>query len=145
MTFTNEQKTIVQSTFGQVTDADALAARFYARLFETDPSTQALFKGDIKAQGKKLVQTIAVVVNGLDNLNAIVPAIESLGRRHAGYGVTVQHWDSVGNALLWTLADTFGDAFTPEVHNAWASAYGLIAGTAIAAQQEAMAETLDAV
>ena len=137
MNFTDEQKHIVQSTFGQVKDADALAARFYARLFATDPSTQPLFHGDMKAQGQKLVQTIAVVVNGLDNLTAIVPAIQSLGRRHAHYGVTREHWDSVGAALLWTLADTFGDAFTAEVHDAWAAAYGLVAETAMAAQFDA--------
>lgn len=141
MSFTNEQKIIVQSTFGQVKDADQLAARFYARLFEADPSTQPLFRGDMKAQGQKLVQTIAVVVHGLDNLTALVPAIQNLGRRHAGYGVTRAHWDSVGSALLWTLADTFGAAFTDEVRAAWANAYSLIAETAMAAQFENAIET----
>ena len=141
--FTDAQKHIVQTTFSLVKDADTLAAHFYARLFEIDPSTRALFKSDLKAQGQKLVQTIAVVVSGLDNLNAIVPAIQSLGRRHAGYGVTEQHWDSVGSALLWTLADAFGDAFTAEVHQAWAAAYALIATTAVAAQREALTETFE--
>lgn len=136
MNFTDTQKRIVQTTFEQVKDADALAARFYARLFETDPSTQPLFRHDMKAQGQKLIQTIAVVVIGLDDLPTITPAIQNLGRRHASYGVTREHWDSVGAALLWALGDAFGDAFTPEVHDAWAAAYGLIADTAIAAQFE---------
>jgi nitric oxide dioxygenase len=130
---TNEQKNIVQTTFGQVADADALAARFYTRLFEIDPTTRPMFRGDMAEQRMKLMQTIAVVVSSLDKLDAIIPAVESLGKRHVSYGVTVEHWNSVGSALLWTLEDTFGDAFTDEVRDAWAAAYGLIAQTAIAA------------
>jgi hemoglobin-like flavoprotein len=133
MSLTNEQKVIVQTTFGQVRDADRLASRFYDRLFETDPSTQMLFHGDLTEQRKKLMQAIAVVVSGLNNLDSIVPAIQQLGKRHVGYGVTVDHWASVGNALLWALEDAFGAAFTVEVRDAWAAAYSLIAQTAIAA------------
>ncbi|MBI5929749.1 MAG: hemin receptor [Chloroflexi bacterium] len=133
MTLTNNQKAIVQTTFGQVTDADLLANRFYNRLFEIDPSTQSLFKHDMAEQRQKLIQTIGVVVNNLGDLSTIVPAIQSLGKRHVAYGVTINHWDSVGNALLWALEDAFGPAFTPDIRHAWASAYGLIAQTAIAA------------
>lgn len=139
MTLTDTQKAIVQATFGQVTNADALAARFYERLFEIDPTTKPLFKSDMRAQGQKLMQTIAVVVHGLDNLPALVPAIQSLGQRHAAYGVTTTHWNSVGGALLWALEDTFGEAFTEEARDAWATAYALIANTAIAAQSASQA------
>ncbi|MDX2139262.1 MAG: globin family protein [Chloroflexota bacterium] len=137
MSLSNEQKTIVQATFAQVADADLLAARFYERLFEIDPATKALFKGDMSAQRMKLMQTIAVVVNALNDLDSIVPAIQSLGARHATYGVTPAHWDSVGSALLWALEDAFGTAFTSDVRDAWASAYGLIAQTAQATAQPA--------
>lgn len=133
MSLTETQKTIVQTTFAQVKDADALAARFYQRLFESAPQTRSLFKSDLRAQGQKLVQTIAVVVYGLDDLPQIVPAIENLGKRHAHYGVRADDWDTVGAALLWTLEDTFGDAFTDEVRDAWATAYGVIAGAAVQA------------
>jgi hemoglobin-like flavoprotein len=133
MSITTAQKTIVQTTFAQVVDADLLASRFYAQLFEIDPSTKPLFTHDMKDQRQKLIQTIAVVVKSLDDLSAIVPAIQSLGKRHIAYGVTVAHWDSVGSALLWSLEDAFGTAFTNEVREAWAAAYGLIAQTAIAA------------
>jgi nitric oxide dioxygenase len=131
MSFTNEQKAIVQATFAQVSDADRLASRFYDRLFEIDPSTRHMFHGDLADQRKKLMQTIAVVVNALNNLETIVPAIQSLGKRHVDYGVTVEHWASVGSALLWALEDAFGAAFTEEVRQAWAAAYGLIAETAM--------------
>lgn len=136
MSISDSQKAIVQSTFAQVTDADQLASRFYERLFEIDASTAPMFHGDMSEQRKKLIQTLAVVVNGLDNLDGIVPAIQSLGKRHVQYGVTVQHWDSVGSALLWTLGDTFGPAFTDKVKQAWASAYNLVAQTAISAAYE---------
>lgn len=133
MSLTNAQKNIIQATFGQVSDPDQLIARFYDRLFEIDPSTRPLFHGDMAAQRQMLIQALAYVVRGLDDLPTLVPAIQNLGKRHAGYGVTVEHWTSVGSALLWALEDAFGDAFTTEVYNAWAAAYGLIAETAIAA------------
>jgi hemoglobin-like flavoprotein len=133
MTFTNTQRIIVQTTFNQVKDADRLAERFYNRLFEIDSSTKLLFKGNMAEQRTKLMQTIALVVGSLGDINAISPAIQSLGRRHVSYGVTTAHWNSVGAALLWALEDAFGEAFTPEVREAWTAAYGLIAQTAIAA------------
>lgn len=133
MSLTLEQKQIVQTTFAQVTDAELLATRFYDRLFEIDPTTKPLFTHDMGEQRMKLVQTIAVVVHALDDLQTIVPAIQALGRRHVAYGVTAKHWESVGNALLWALEDAFGDAFTADVRDAWAAAYGLIAQTALAA------------
>ncbi|MBL8133164.1 MAG: hemin receptor [Anaerolineae bacterium] len=136
---------MVQSTFAQVADADRLAARFYDRLFVIDPSTRPLFRHDLSEQRMKLMQTIAVVVNALDHLDTIVPAIESLGRRHVAYGVTPAHWDSVGAALLGALEEAFGAAFTPEVREAWASAYGLIAETALNAAASIASPANDAV
>jgi hemoglobin-like flavoprotein len=133
MSITNAQKIIIQTTFSQVNDADTLAARFYDRLFEIDPTTKLLFRGDMTEQGKKLMQTLAVVVHGLDNLITLVPAIQNLGKRHVSYGVTTEHWNSVGAALLWALEDAFGAAFSDEVREAWATAYSVIAETAIAA------------
>ena len=133
MLLTQQQIEIIQTTFAQVPDADALASRFYDRLFEIDPTTKPMFRGDMAEQRKKLMQTLAVVVNNVDNLESLIPAIESLGQRHVDYGVTIQHWDSVGAALLWTLADAFGTAYTEEVNLAWSTAYAVIAQTAIAA------------
>lgn len=133
MSLTEQQIEIIQSTFAQVQDADLLASRFYNKLFEIDPSTKPMFRHDMAEQRKKLIQTLAVVVNNVDNFGSLVPAIESLGKRHVDYGVKVSHWDSVGAALLWALEDAFGEAFTAEVKEAWATAYGAIAQTAIAA------------
>lgn len=116
--------------------ADQAGMLFYTRLFEIDPTLRALFKGDIETQSKKLMQMIAVAVNGRDQLDTIVPAVEALGVRHAGYGVTDTHYDTVASALLWTLEQGLGDAFTPYVREAWTEAYLLLAGTMKAAARE---------
>lgn len=133
MSLTNEQKEIIQSTFAQIPDADQLAVLFYARLFEIDPSTKPMFRGDMADQRKKLIQALAIVVHGLGDLSGIVPAIQQLGKRHVAYGVTPDHWNSVGTALLMSLEEVFGEAFTESVRIAWTMAYGLIAQTAISA------------
>jgi hemoglobin-like flavoprotein len=119
--------------------SDAAASLFYERLFELDPSVRPLFKSDLREQKKKLMQTLAVAVDGLSNLDRLAPVLRALGARHAGYMVQDRHYDLVGQALLWTLREGLGNAFTPEVEAAWASVYGLIAQTMKAAaphQQE---------
>jgi hemoglobin-like flavoprotein len=127
---TPEQIVLVQETFAQVVPiADTAAVLFYGRLFEMDPDLRALFRADMSAQYSNLMQTLTVVVRGLDRLDSILPAVQALGRRHAGYGVKDQHFDLVGEALLWTLQQGLGSAFTPEVRQAWATAYGLLAST----------------
>jgi nitric oxide dioxygenase len=112
------------------------AALFYARLFELDPTLRPLFTSDLKAQGKKLMSSIELVVTGLENPERIIPAVRTLGKRHAGYGVQPEHYAVVGEALLWTLEKGLGSAYTPEVKAAWVSAYGLLS----ALMQEAAAE-----
>jgi nitric oxide dioxygenase len=108
--------------------ADTAAGLFYGRLFELDPAIERLFrKTDMPSQRKVLMQTLTVVVKSLDKLDQIVPAVQALGRRHAGYGVRERHYATVGEALLWTLEQGLGDAFTPEVRDAWAGAYGVLA------------------
>ena len=100
---------------------------FYNRLFETAPDLHPLFKGDIKKQGQMLMGAIKLAVNGLDRPESILPAVQSLGKRHATYGVKNEHYTAVGAALLWTLEQGLGEAFTPEVNVAWTEAYNLLA------------------
>jgi hemoglobin-like flavoprotein len=122
------QKKLVQSSFAKVAPiADTAAELFYSKLFALDPALKPMFKGDMKEQGRKLMRMIATAVNGLDCLEALVPAVQDLGRRHVAYGVTAAHYDTVGEALLWTLERGLGPDFTPEVNNAWAMVYGLLA------------------
>ena len=116
------------------------ATLFYYELFELDPTLERLFrKADMAKQRKVLMQTLAVVVRNLDRLDTIVPAVEALGRRHAGYGVRAEHYETVGVALLWTLGQGLGEAFDEETRDAWATAYGTLASVMIGAAETAEA------
>ena len=79
-------------------------------------------------QRKKLMATLAVVVGGLSNLEAILPAASALAKRHVNYGAKAEHYPVVGGALLWTLEKGLGDAWTPAVSEAWIAAYGTLSG-----------------
>lgn len=134
---TPEVKKLVQESWEKVEPISAVAAAlFYGRLFELDPSLRPMFRGDMQEQEKKLMQMLTVVVRGLDRLDQLVPAVQALGRRHAGYGVADAHYDTVAQALLWTLEQGLGEAFTPEVRDAWVQAYTLLAGIMQAAAEE---------
>ena len=136
----SRQIELVQSSFAQVVPiADTAAALFYGRLFELDPSLRPMFRGDLKEQGKKLMDMIRAVVGNLRTLDRIVPGIRALGSRHAGYGVRDEHYDTVGDALLWTLGQGLGEAFTKETREAWTAAYAILSGTMKDAADEAAA------
>jgi hemoglobin-like flavoprotein len=127
---TPRQVELVQTTWEKcVPIADQAAVLFYGKLFELNPSLKPMFKSDIKEQGKKLMQMITAAVRGLNDLGRLVPVVQDLGRRHVGYGVKDQHYDTVGTALLWTLEKGLGEAFTAEVKEAWTAVYTLLATT----------------
>ena len=134
---TPNQQQLIRDTWAQVTPiADEAARLFYERLFELDPALRRLFaRTDMPAQRRNLVQTLTVVVKSIDKLETLVPAVEALGRRHAGYGVRPRHYATVGQALLDTLALGLGDSFTPDARDAWAEAYGLLADVMISAAE----------
>jgi hemoglobin-like flavoprotein len=140
---TVRQKTLVQTSFASIAGiADDAAVLFYKRLFELDPSLRQMFRGDMAEQRKKLMQMLTAAVKGLDRLEQLVPVVEDLGRRHAGYGVDDRHYDTVGEALLWTLSMGLGRDFTPEVEAAWAAVYGLLATTMKSAARAAAGQTV---
>ncbi len=126
---TPEQVRLVQSSMQKVLFISEIAAElFYRRLFELDPALRPLFQGDMKEQGRKLIQMLHTVVDSLDQLATILPEVEAMARRHVIYGVQPQHYDTVGTALLWTLEQGLGNGFTAEVRAAWTEAYNLLAG-----------------
>lgn len=140
---TMTQIELVQRTFAVVAPlADDVAALFYRRLFEIDPSLQSMFKGDMAAQRRKLMVMLTAAVKGLPRLDRLVPVLQDLGRRHADYGVIDSHYETVGNALLWTLEKGLGPDFTPEVRDAWTTVYGVLATTMKAGAEERLAEAV---
>jgi hemoglobin-like flavoprotein len=126
---TPDQVKLVQESFSKVAPiSDQAAMIFYDRLFEVAPQVRAMFPSDMTEQRKKLMGTLAVVVNGLSNLQAVLPAASALAKRHVSYGATPEHYPVVGGALLWTLEKGLGDDWTPDVAAAWTTAYGTLSG-----------------
>lgn len=125
---TPEQIALVRSSWQQVLPIkDTAAQLFYGRLFVLDPSLRHLFRGDMVEQGRKLMAMINTVVVSLDNLGPILQVIDEMGRRHVNYGVTEAHYDTVGNALIWTLGQGLESQFTPAIQAAWTEAYDTLA------------------
>lgn len=137
---TPEQVQLVKESWAKVVPISETAAElFYGKLFELNPQLKSLFKGDMKAQGRKLMAMINTAVNALDKLDTVVPAIQDMGRRHVGYGVKDEDYDTVGAALIWTLGAGLKDDFTDDVKAAWVEVYTLLATTMKNAANEAAA------
>jgi hemoglobin-like flavoprotein len=130
---TPKQIELVQASFARVAPiAEAAAGLFYERLFEIAPEVRPLFKGDMGEQGRKLIGMLAAVVNGLSNLETILPAAKALAVRHVTYGVKPGHYVPVGEALIWTLEKGLGADFTSDTRDAWLAAYSVLSGAMIA-------------
>jgi len=124
---TSNQINLVQASFRQVMPLAETAAKiFYERLFELDESLQALFTNDMLTQGNKLMQFLGLAVVSLNKPEQLRPTLRTLGARHVAYGVLEEDFDTVGSALLWTLERTLGDAFTPDLEQAWIEVYAMI-------------------
>ena len=131
---TPEEKALVKDSWSKVAPiADTAAELFYGRLFTIAPQVKPLFKSDMKSQGKKLMQTLGFAVASLDNLDALIPALQNLAKRHVDYGVADEHYAPVGDALLWTLEQGLGSDFTPETKAAWTTVYATISSVMIEA------------
>jgi hemoglobin-like flavoprotein len=124
-----EHKQLLKTTWAKVAPiSDVAASLFYERLFVLDPSLQRMFANtEMKEQRRKLMQAIAAVINGVDNLDSLVPALQNLGRNHGRYGVMDRHYETVGAALLWTLEQGLKEAWTPAAKSAWTAAYTTVA------------------
>ena len=138
---TSHQISLVQQTFALVRPMlDKATMAFYDRLFELDPSLRRMFHSPREEQARKLAHVLTVVVNGLSRPQQILGAVKELGRRYLVYGVCAEHYTTVGAALLWTLQAGLGAAFTPEVREAWSSAYLYL--SSVMQQAAANAETV---
>ena len=126
---TPDQVKLVQQSFAKLAPiTDQAAVMFYDRLFEVAPHVKAMFPADLTEQRRKLMATLSVVVNGLSNLETILPAASALATRHVSYGAKAEHYPVVGGALLWTLEKGLADGWTTEVADAWTAAYGMLSG-----------------
>ena len=127
---TPDEMKLVRLSFVKVMTIKSQAGRlFYDRLFTIAPEVKPMFKGDIGAQADKLMATLAVAIGMLDKPDLLNGTLAGLAKRHAGYGVRDEHYDKVGQALLWTLEQGLGADFTPQVKAAWTSLYVSVAKT----------------
>lgn len=127
---TAEQINSVRDSFtGLESRSELLALLFYKRLFELAPELRPLFRGDIEVQAQKFTQMLEMSVLLLESPGLLVPTLESLGRRHALYGVKDEHYRVVGQALLWSLSEAMGTELSPEAQGAWAIYYQFLAAT----------------
>ena len=120
---------------------DELMDVFYARLFVAAPSVKPLFAGiDLKKQKAMLLGTLVLLRKSLRDLDAIVPKLHQLGARHVAYGAVPEHYPVVGSALLGSMAEIAGPAWTPEYERAWTAAFEVVAGAMIEGAEQAALE-----
>lgn len=128
MSITPRQKQLVQQSFKQVEPiAEKAAEIFYAKLFEYDPSLEKLFTKPMAEQGKMLMTTLKVAVKSLDDIEGLVGVLQTLAERHLSYGVKIDDYTPVGNALLFTLKTGLGANYNEELKVAWITVYKTIA------------------
>ena len=123
----SDQVALIQHSFAKVTPVTGeAAALFYGRLFEIAPQVKPLFHDDMTDQGRKLMATLAVIVNGLTDLESVLRAASALAKKHVAYGVKAEHYGPFGVALLWTLERGLGAEWTSDLADAGTAAYTLL-------------------
>ena len=134
---TPEQIERVRSSFANIAASQRKAALlFYRRLFELEPGLRPLLRSGRPARGARLVPILGDVVGALDQLERVLPRLRDLGRRYAARGVGPEHYATAGEALIWSLEQGLGAAFTRETRRAWIDAYAGLAWPMIAAAEE---------
>ncbi|MEV7524057.1 globin domain-containing protein [Streptomyces sp. NPDC091371] len=123
---------ILKSSFAVVERRAEHAVKFfYSHLFWHNPGVRELFPvsfEDMERQRDRLFAALTHVIAHLEN-ESLVPYLRDLGRDHRKFMVGPEHYAAVGSSLLAALAETSGDAWTPQVEKAWAEAYQVIADT----------------
>lgn len=100
---------------------------FYDRLFDQYPKVRPMFKDDMNIQHRKLYNSVTLAVRSLDDLDALLPVLEDLGRRHARYGVLRPHYAAVCDCFLHILNQyiysqmpgNFAIQYAMEIQDSW--------------------------
>nr|WP_221203197.1 globin domain-containing protein [Modestobacter versicolor] len=111
---------------------DQVPLWFYSHLFLTHPETRAMFPVSMATQRDRLFAALGEVMARVDDLDALVPILQQLGRDHRKFGAVAAHYPAVGASLLATL-EHFDDQWDDAVAASWAEAYGVIADVMIGA------------
>ena len=122
---------------------DELMDEFYSRLFEAAPAVRPLFPDDMRKQKAMLLGALVLVRKSLRDLGPLVPKLHAMGARHVAYGAKPEYYPLVGSVLIDSMAAVAGEAWTPEIEQAWSAAYSVVAGAMIeGAEQAEQAEQL---
>lgn len=100
---------------------------FYSKLFFDYPQLRPMFPKKMADQYEKLIQMLNTIVAGLEDIEALGTAIGAMAERHTGYGVRPEHYDAVGEALLWTLEQGLRTDWNEAVKDAWLTCYTILA------------------
>jgi hemoglobin-like flavoprotein len=144
MPITPRQVDLVSESAAAVDDIlEPFTATFYARLFELRPDIQQLFSSDPAVQAGKVAAELRRIVAALHHPARFQRQVRTLGARHAEYGAEAEHYEAMGQVLLATFHQELGEAFTPELHDAWAAAWDTIAAVMLdASGAAALAEAV---
>jgi hemoglobin-like flavoprotein len=104
-----------------------VAEYFYADLFQRNPGYRSLFPASMARQQQVLLEALSKIVDLVDNPPELVPYVTDLGRLHAGFGVTSEHYPEVGRSLVATLRYFSGETWDTELEDGWSTAYGVVA------------------
>jgi len=116
---------------------DQVPLFFYSTLFLSHPYTRGMFPVSMANQRDKLVTALGRVISHVDDLDAVVPTLQQLGRDHRKFAVVRDHYPAVGAALLATLEHFSGPDWTPELAKDWETAFGIVAQVMIEAADAA--------
>jgi nitric oxide dioxygenase len=129
MTLTTAQIGLIRDSFHRLEpDVETASDLLYARLFEIAPELRAMFRSDMAGQGMQFMSTLGVIVQHLDDPEALRPHLEHLAQGHAAFGVKPEHFRPMGQALIWAMRETLGEKFSEAAAVAWEAAYELLAG-----------------
>jgi hemoglobin-like flavoprotein len=118
----------IQTSFLKISEKqNKIGENFYDRLFKANPDMIKLFKGDMKEQARNLMKMVKIVVDGLNNPQIIVAAVQDLGIRHYELGVTVKDYKIFGDNLIDCIEAELGKDFDAKTKAAWQKLYSELA------------------
>jgi len=116
-----------------------ITTAFYGMLFENHPELLNIFNHANQRQGKQqtaLANAVLAAAVNIDKLENILPVVKQISEKHRALGVLPEHYPIVGETLLAAISQVLGDAATPEIIDAWAQAYGVIADAFIGVEAD---------
>ena len=106
-----------------------LVDRFYAHLFSKHPALRPMFPSDMGEQKKKLLGSLALVIENIRKTEKLEQPLMDMGERHVGYGAQPEHYPVVRDTLVAVMADMAGEAWSDQLTQDWNGALDFVAST----------------